>query len=119
MSEYKLKTGKLGEKVVGAYKKGEDAFVDTFLEKDEGGDGDLRLKTGKVGEAVVKGYQEVEDTFVGAYKKIEDAFVDKFLEKVEPDQEKKAETSPKSSVEEDSARQEPDATETSNSESDS
>lgn len=90
MSAYKWKTGKLGEKVVGAYKKVEDAFVDTFLEKSEVGDGDLHLKTGKVGEAVVKGYQEVEDTFVGAYQKIEDAFLDKFLEKVEPDQEDKA-----------------------------
>lgn len=46
MSEYKLKTGKIGEKVVGAYqkieetvvggyKKIEDRFVDTFLEKVE------------------------------------------------------------------------------------
>lgn len=46
MSEYRLKTGKIGEKVVGAYqkiedgvvgayKKVEDAFVDTFLEKVE------------------------------------------------------------------------------------
>ena len=44
MSEYKLKTGKLGEAVVdaykkvettvvGGYKKIETAFVDTFLEK--------------------------------------------------------------------------------------
>jgi len=36
MAEYKLKTGKVGEKVVGAYKKTEDAFVDTFLEKVDG-----------------------------------------------------------------------------------
>lgn len=86
MSEYKLKTGKLGEKVVGAYKKVEDAFVDAFLEQGGEGEGDLRLKTGKVGKAVVKGYQDVEDAFVGAYKKIEDAFVDRFLEKVEPEQ---------------------------------
>lgn len=46
MSEYKLKTGKIGEKVVEAYQKIEDAvvsgykrieegFVDTFLEKVE------------------------------------------------------------------------------------
>lgn len=35
MSEYKLKTGKLGEKVVGAYKEVEDAFVGRFLEKVE------------------------------------------------------------------------------------
>ncbi len=44
MSEYKLKSGKIGDAVVGAYKavedsvvsgykKVEDAFVDTFLEK--------------------------------------------------------------------------------------
>ena len=47
MSTYKLKTGKVGEAVVGAYKavedtvvgvykKVEDAFVDTFLEKSDG-----------------------------------------------------------------------------------
>ena len=46
MSEYKLKTGKIGEKVVGAYQKTEETvvggykrieegFVDTFLEKVE------------------------------------------------------------------------------------
>lgn len=48
MSQYKLKTGKVGEKVVdaykkiedtvvGGYKKIEDAFVDAFLEKVEDG----------------------------------------------------------------------------------
>ena len=37
MSEYKLKTGKIGDAVVGAYKKVEDAFVDAFLEKSEDG----------------------------------------------------------------------------------
>ena len=57
MSDYKLKTGKIGETVIGAYKKVEDAFVDKFLEKGEEGETDLRLKTGKVGEAVVKGYK--------------------------------------------------------------
>lgn len=35
MSEYKLKTGKIGETVVDTYKKIEKAFVDTFLEKDQ------------------------------------------------------------------------------------
>ena len=46
MSEYKLKTGKIGEKVVeayqkiedtvvGGYKKIEEGFVETFLEKVE------------------------------------------------------------------------------------
>lgn len=85
MSTYRLKPGKLGEKVVGAYKKVEDAFVDRFLEADADGTGEFLLKTGKVGEAVVKGYRDVENTFVGAYQKVEDAFVDAFLEKVEPD----------------------------------
>ena len=31
MSEYKLKTGKLGDKVIGTYRKVEDAFVDRFF----------------------------------------------------------------------------------------
>ena len=57
MSEYKLKTGKVGEAVVGTYKKIEDT--------------------------VVGGYKKLEDGIVGSYKKIEDAFVETFLEKVE------------------------------------
>ena len=51
MSEYKLKTGKIGDAVVsaykavedtvvGSYKKVEDAFVDAFLEKAESGEQD-------------------------------------------------------------------------------
>lgn len=35
MSEYKLKTERVGEVVVGAYKKIEDGFVDRFLEEVE------------------------------------------------------------------------------------
>lgn len=88
MSEYKLKTGKLGEKIVNAYKGIEDKFVDTFLEEDGS------LKTGgmaekatsayqKIEDAVVGSYKKVEDNVVGSYKKVEDAFVDAFLEKVE------------------------------------
>ena len=88
MSEYKLKPGKLGEKIVDTYKGIEEKFVDTFLEEDGS------LKTGgmaekatsayqKIEDAVVGGYKKVEDTFVGGYKKVEDAFVDAFLEKVE------------------------------------
>ena len=85
MSDYKLKTGKIGETVVDVYKKVESAFVDTFLEKDErgGDDAGLHLKTGKVGQAVVDGYKKVEEGVVGGYKKIEDAFVSTFLEKVD------------------------------------
>ena len=56
MSEYRLNTGKVGEKVTAAYQKIEDGVVGT--------------------------YQKMEDGVVGAYKKVEDAFVDKFLEKV-------------------------------------
>ena len=88
MSEYKLKTGKLGEKIVGAYKGIENKFTDAFLEEDGS------LKTGgvakkvtsayqKIEDTVVGGYKKVEDTVVGGYQKVEDAFVDKFLEKPE------------------------------------
>ena len=81
MSEHKLKTGKLGDKVIGTYRKVEDAFVDRFLEKDPNDPGVLRMKPGKLGKAVMQGYQTMEGTVVGAYKKVEDAFVDTFLEK--------------------------------------
>lgn len=57
MSEYKLKTGKIGDAVVGAYKA--------------------------VESTVVGGYKAVEDTVVGSYKKVEDAFVDAFLVKTD------------------------------------
>ena len=83
MSEYKLKTGKLGDKVIGTYRKVEDAFVDRFLEKDPNDPGVLRMKPGKLGKAVMQGYQTMEDTVVGAYKKVEDACVDTFLEKTD------------------------------------
>lgn len=88
MSEYKLKTGKIGEAVVGAYKEVEGAFVEKFLKKDESADGELRLKTGKIGETVISGYKKVEDSVVGGYKKIENAFVDTFLEKTKKEEEK-------------------------------
>ena len=52
--EYKLKGGKIEEKVVNTYKSIENAVVDT--------------------------YQSVEDVVVGAYQKIEDKFLDTFLE---------------------------------------
>lgn len=83
MSEHKLKTGKLGDKVIGTYRKVKDAFVDRFLEKDPNDPGVLRMKPGKLGKAVMQGYQTIEDTVVGAYKKVEDAFVDTFLEKTD------------------------------------
>lgn len=91
MSEYQLKPGKLGKKVLDAYKKVEDRFVDTFLEED----GSLRTGgmadkvTGayhKVEDTVVGGYQKVERTVVDGYKTIEGAFVDAFLEKTDSDE---------------------------------
>ena len=85
MSEYKLKPGKVGEAVVGAYKKIEDKFVETFLNEDGS------MKTGGMADKATAAYQKVEDTVVGSYKKIEDAFVDAFLEKVD-DAETSAET---------------------------
>lgn len=55
MSEYKLKTGKIGEKVtsayqkiedavVGGYKKIEDSFVNAFLEKVDDDDSDDKIQ---------------------------------------------------------------------------
>ena len=90
MSEYQLKPGKLGKKVLDAYKSVEDRFVDAFLEED----GSLRTGgmadkvTGayrKVEDTVVGGYQKVERTVVDGYKAIEGAFVDAFLEKTDSD----------------------------------
>ena len=79
MSEYKMKTGKIGEAVVGAYKKVEGAFADTFLNEDGS------MKTGSMAEKATAAYQKIEDTVVGGYKKVEDAFVDAFLEKTDDD----------------------------------
>lgn len=56
MKKYRLKTGKVEDKVVNAYKKIEDGAV--------------------------KGYQAVEDAVTGAYGKIEEKFVKTFLEEV-------------------------------------
>lgn len=54
MTKYKLKTGKVENTVVEAYKKVENGVVD--------------------------GYQAIEDAVVGTYKKIESKFVKRFLE---------------------------------------
>lgn len=93
MSDYKMKTGKLGEKIVGAYKKIEDAFVDAFLEEDGS------MKTGGMAKKATDAYQKIEDTVVGGYKKVENAFVEAFLEKKE-DADDKAEDAEKASEEE-------------------
>ncbi len=110
---YKLKTGKVGESVVkayktvedgvvGGYKKVEEAFVHAFLEKSDStttaqaGDSTCyQMKTGKMGDGVVKAYKAIENGTVSAYKtvengvvsgykKVENAFVEAFLEKTEP-----------------------------------
>ena len=67
MSEYKLKTGKVGEAVVGAYQKIEDAVVGT--------------------------YKKIETGTVDGYKPIEKKFVDTFLEKADQPQASEAEDS--------------------------
>lgn len=88
MSNYQMKPGKVGQKVIDAYEKIEDKFTQKFLNEDGS------LKTGGVGEkvtaayqkvedGVVGAYQKVEDSVVGGYKKIENAFVEKFLEEKE------------------------------------
>lgn len=79
MSEYKLKPGKLGEKIVSAYQGVEDKFVETFLEEDGS------MKTGGMAEKATSAYQKIEGAVVSSYKKVEDAFVDAFLERVADD----------------------------------
>ena len=85
MAEYQLKSGKLGKKVINGYKKVEEKFTDTFLEKDENSASGYTLKTGKTAEKVTGTYQKIEDGVVGTYKKIENAFVDRFLEEKKED----------------------------------
>ena len=80
MAEYQLRPGKVGQKVIDGYKKVEEKFTDTFLEKDENSPTGYSLKTGKIAEKVTGAYQKIEDGVVGTYKKIENAFVDKSLE---------------------------------------
>ena len=65
MSEYKLKPGKLGKKIMDAYQGIEDKFVDKFQEEDGS------LKTGGMAEKATTAYHKVEDTVVGVYKKVQ------------------------------------------------
>lgn len=88
MSEYQLKPGKLGEKIIGAYKHIEDRFVDAFLKEDGslktgGMSGKVSSAYQKIEDTVAGSYKKVEDTVVGGYQKVENAFVDTFLEKTE------------------------------------
>lgn len=85
MSEYKLKPGKLGRKIMDAYQRIEDKFADKFLEEDGS------LKTGGMAEKASAAYHNVEDTVVGGYQKVENAFVDAFLEKVDEPESKDSE----------------------------
>ena len=86
MAEYRLKPGKVGEKVIGTYEKVEKKFKDAFLEEDAVSDSGYRLKTGKTGESVKGAYKKIEDGVVGADKKVEDAFVDAFLERCDEEE---------------------------------
>lgn len=83
MSEYKLKPGKVGEKVIDTYKGIEGAFTEKFLKEDVNSPSGYTLKTGKTAEKVTGAYKKIEDTVVGGYKKIEKSFEDAFLEKVD------------------------------------
>lgn len=81
MGKYRLKPGKVGEKVIGAYKSMESRFVENFLNEDGS------MKTGGMAEKATSVYHEIEDMVIGGYKKVENAFVDAFLEKAEPSEE--------------------------------
>ena len=83
MTEYQLKPGKLGKKVMNSYKKVEEKFTDTFLEKDENSTNGIFTEDRENRRKVTGAYQKIEDGVVGTYKKIENAFVDKFLEEKE------------------------------------
>lgn len=80
MSEYKLKTGRIGKKVTEAYKGAEEKFTDSFLEKDASKPSGYALKTGGMADKATAAYKNIEDAVVGSYKKIEEKFVDTFLE---------------------------------------
>lgn len=86
MTKYKLKTGKIGDHIIDAYKGVEQKFTDTFLIEDENSTSGYTLKVGAVGESVVGTYQKIEDGVVGAYKKVEKKFVDTFLEEIDTEE---------------------------------
>lgn len=85
MAEYHLKPGKLGQKVMDAYQKTEQAFTEKFLEEDPNSPSGYSLKTGNTARQAVNAYNKIEDGVVGAYKKVENTFVDAFLEKTDDD----------------------------------
>lgn len=75
MSQYTIKPGRLGRRIIRAYKAVENRFVRAFLQPDGS------LRTGAAGDKVVRAYKRVETAVVNRYKGIETAFVDAFLEK--------------------------------------
>lgn len=84
---YRLKVGKVGHKVVDAYKGTEEKFCDAFLEKNENSEQGYILKTGATTKKAVGVYQKIEDSVVSGYKKIEEKFIDAFLEDVDSEEE--------------------------------
>lgn len=86
MSQYRIKPGKLGQKLINAYQQTEQKFTERFLQEDENSPSGYTLKTGKVGEKVTQTYQKMENGVVGSYKKIENAFVHAFLVKEDDEQ---------------------------------
>lgn len=95
MSEYRLKTGKIGEAAVRAYKTVEGKFIEAFLEKDENNPTGYSMKTGGMAEKATSAYKKVEDAAISAYKKVEGAFVNAFLEKIDEDNTSETEPSKK------------------------
>lgn len=81
MAEYRLKPGKLGQKVLDTYQKAEQAFAEKFLQEDPASPSGYRLKTGKTAAQAIRAYAKIQQGAVGAYKKAEAAFVGRFLEK--------------------------------------
>lgn len=75
MSQYTIKPGRLGRRIIKAYKAVENRFVRAFLQPDGS------LRTGAAGDKGVRAYKRVETAVVNRYKGIETAFVGAFLEK--------------------------------------
>ena len=66
MAEYHLKPGKLGQKVMDAYQKTEQAFTEKFLEEDPNSPSGYSLKTGNTARQAVNAYNKIEDGVVGS-----------------------------------------------------
>ena len=96
MTKYTIKPGKIGTRLIGAYKKVEQSFTEKFLEEDETNQSGYTVKPGKIQNNVVDGYKKIENGVVdgyksmatgvvGRYKKIENKFIEKYLDPIDTD----------------------------------